>query len=63
VVYACIAKDTVKPCAIKVMQKKANQRSDVMREVEVLKKLSHPGILRMMEFLECDKDFVLVTEM
>ncbi len=62
-VYACTSKESDVPCAIKVMQKKMNKRTDVLREVDILKKLNHPGILRISEFLECDKDFVLVTEM
>lgn len=63
IVYACISKETEKPCAIKVMQKMVNKRADVMREADILKKITHPGVLRIFDFFECDKDYVLVTEM
>lgn len=50
-------------CAVKVMLKRGNKREDVLREVEVLKKLSHPAILKITDFHEFDKEFVLVTEL
>ncbi len=63
VVYKSESLDTKDPLAIKVMLKKANKKDDVMREVNILRKLSHPGILQMTDFMECEKDFVLVTEL
>lgn len=63
VVYSCKAMDTENPVAIKVMLKKGNKKDDVLREVGILKKISHPGILQMVDFIECQGDFVLVTEL
>lgn len=52
------------PLALKLMLKNGNKKDDVMREVEILKKISsHPGVLTFTEFLECDKEYVLVTEL
>ena len=50
-------------CAVKVMLKRGNKREDVLREVDVLKKLSHPAILKIDDFHEFDKEYVLVTEL
>lgn len=50
-------------CAVKVMLKRGNKREDVLREVEVLKKLDHPAILKITDFHEFDKEYVLVTEL
>lgn len=50
-------------CAVKVMLKRGNKREDVLREVEVLKKLDHPAILKIGDFHEFDKEYVLVTEL
>lgn len=50
-------------CAVKVMLKRGNKREDVLREVEVLKKLDHPAILKINDFHEFDKEYVLVTEL
>lgn len=50
-------------CAVKVMLKRGNKREDVLKEVDVLKKLSHPAILKIDDFHEFDKEYVLVTEL
>lgn len=62
-VYRSESLETKNPLAIKVMLKKGNKKDDVMKEVAILKKLTHPGILQMVEFMECEKDYVLVTEL
>ena len=62
-VYKSESLDTKEPLAIKVMLKKGNKKDDVMREVAILRKLNHPGVLQMTDFMECDKDYVLVTEL
>lgn len=63
VVYKSESLATKDPLAIKVMLKKGNKKDDVMREVAILRKLNHPGVLQMTDFMECDKDYVLVTEL
>ena len=62
-VYSCITKETHTPCAVKVMLKRNNKREDVMREVSILKKINHPGLLKIKDFMECDREYVLVTEL
>ena len=49
--------------AVKIMLKKGNKKDDVEREVSVLRKLNHPVVLRMMDFFEYSKEYVLVTEL
>ena len=63
VVYKCECLETKKPFALKVMLKKGNKKEDVMREVSILQKIDHPGILHMTEFMEFEKEYVLVTEL
>ncbi len=63
VVFSGSLKKSSEACAIKVMLKRGNKREDVLREVEVLKKLSHPAILKINDFHEFDKEYVLVTEL
>ena len=63
VVFSGSLKKSGDACAIKVMLKRGNKREDVLREVEVLKKLSHPAILKIDDFHEFDKEYVLVTEL
>lgn len=45
------------------MQKKGNKKVDVEREVDILKKLTHPAILSINDYIECDKEYVLITEL
>lgn len=54
---------TKEPLACKIMLKKGNKREDVLREVDILRKISHPGVLDMTDFMEFDKEYVLVTEL
>jgi len=64
IVYKCQNSASKQHLALKLMLKKGNKRDDVLREVEVLKKISsHPGVLSYNDFMECDKEFVLVTEL
>ncbi len=58
-----MALDTERPMALKIMLKKGNKKEDVMREVNILKKIRHPGVLAMTDFIEGEKEFVLVTEL
>lgn len=63
VVYHCTSTATNEPLAVKIMLKKGNKKEDVQREVSILKKLDHPGILQMTDFMDCEDVFVLVTEL
>ena len=63
VVYRCLCKKTKDPCAVKVMLKKGNKRADVEREAGVLRKLNHPSVLQVMDYFECDNEYVLVMEL
>jgi serine/threonine protein kinase len=64
VVFKCESKATKYPHALKLMLKKGNKKEDVMREVDVLKKIStHPGVLLINEFIECTAEYILVTEL
>lgn len=63
VVYQCKSLATREEMAMKLMLKKKNKAADVNREVAILKKLDHPGIVRMTDFMDCEDAFVLVTEL
>lgn len=64
VVFKCTSKATKKPLALKLMLKKGNKRDDVLREVDVLKKIStHPGVLMISDFMECTDEYILVSEL
>lgn len=45
------------------MLKKNNKKEDVMREIDILRKIDHPGVLKMTDFMECEKEYILVTEL
>ena len=45
------------------MTKKGNKKTDVYREVDILRKLKHSAILAMTDFLDSDNEYVLVTEL
>lgn len=63
-IRACIHKTTQKQRAVKVIRKstKSTKKADIMREIEVLKKLDHPNIVRLQQLYEDDKRFYIVTE-
>lgn len=61
--YKCKSLDTNEPLALKVMLKKGNKKEDVMREVGILKKIDHPGVLQITDFMECEGEYMLVTEL
>ncbi len=61
--FKCTNTVTRDPVAVKVMLKKGNKKPDVLREVDVLKKLKHSGILAMTDFMDCATEYVLVTEL
>ena len=63
VVYRCVSKKTKDPCAVKVMLKKGNKKADVEREVDVLRKLDHPTVMKVLDYFECPNEFVLSMEL
>lgn len=64
IVYKCESKAKKAPHALKLMLKKGNKKEDVLREVDILKKISaHPGVLIIDDFMECTSEFILVTEL
>lgn len=63
VVFKCTNSVTRDPVAVKVMLKKGNKKPDVYREVDILRKLKHSAILAMTDFLDCENEYVLVTEL
>ena len=64
VVFKCESKAPKQPLALKLMLKKGNKKEDVMREVDILKKISsHHGVLLFHDFIECTTEYILVTEL
>lgn len=63
VVFKCDEKRTSNVSAVKVMWPRQNKRSDVEREVAILKELRHPHLLEFRGFTEDDGAFILVTEL
>jgi serine/threonine protein kinase len=63
VVFKATSKKTKEEVAVKVMLKKGNKKDDVEREVQVLKKLTHPNILGFHDYEECGAEYVLVMEL
>lgn len=50
--------------AIKVMKKRKMDRESILREVDVLKKLSgHPGVVKLRDNFQTPKEYVLVMEL
>ena len=64
VVFKGTSKKTKQLYAVKIMLKKGNKKADVEKEVDVLRKLgqTHPAILAIDDYFECDKEYILVTE-
>ena len=65
-VYKARRKYTGRLVAIKMINKLGQSRADLQsfrREIDILKKVDHPNIMRMLEIFETDTDFCLVTEL
>ncbi len=63
-VYRALHKDTGKLRAIKMLYKKqmAN-KADIMTEIENLKKLDHPNVIKLYEYFETKSKLFLVQEL
>jgi len=65
-VVLCKERTTGGEAAVKVMAKKSLKKKDdiklLMREVELLKSLDHPNIMKIFEFFEDDNHFYVVGE-
>jgi len=46
----------------KILISECNPREDIIKEIEILKKLDHPNIVRVYEFSQNAKYFILLTE-
>ena len=61
----CVHRDTAAQRAVKVL-KKSNMDEDERRmlfnEINILKELDHPNIVKMFEFFEDDKRYYIVQE-
>ena len=65
-VYKARRKYTGRLVAIKMINKLGQSKEDLhsfRREIDILRKVDHPNIMRMLEIFETDTDFCLVTEL
>jgi len=59
-------KKTGDPYAVKIIEKKFVEQQDLMllaREIEIMKKVDHPNVLRLIEVFETDETIALVMEL
>jgi len=66
IVYAAARKNDGKEFAVKCIKKEMVEGEDIKllrREVQIMKKLDHPNILKLYEVYEDDKQFFLVMEL
>ena len=54
---------TSKPCALKIMKKSVVQDNNLVREVEIMKQLTHPNIITLQDIYETDSELILVLEL
>jgi len=65
-VYKARRKYTGRLVAIKLINKLGQSKDDLLsfkREIEILKKVNHPHVMRMLNIFETDTDFCLVSEL
>ena len=48
--------------SVKVVNKKTNSNRRLLYEIEMLKHLDHPNIIRLHEVFDCETSTILVTE-
>jgi calcium-dependent protein kinase len=64
-VRMCIHRDTGAQRAVKVLRKSnmdEDEKKMLFNEINILKELDHPNIVKMFEFFEDDKRYYLVQE-
>ena len=65
-VRKCLHKETKALRAVKIINKRYisdEEREKLLNEIDILKKLDHPNILKLYEFFQDQKRYFLVTEL
>ena len=65
-VYKARRKYTGRLVAIKMINKSGQSKDDLesfRREIDLLRKVSHPNVMRMLNVFEIDTDFCVVSEL
>lgn len=65
IVYCCMNKSTQEFCALKLIDKhKCRDRDDMIyNEVKILKRLSHPNVVKLIEEFDYSKELYLILEL
>ena len=64
-VYSCYHKETTNVRAVKILMRSAIEEDDLerfLREINILKMMDHPNIVRLFEVFQDNKRYYLVTE-
>ena len=64
-VRKCLHKETKALRAVKIINKKClaeDEKQKLLNEIDILKQLDHPNILKLYEFFQDQKRYFLVTE-
>ena len=64
-VRKCLHKETKALRAVKILNKKCLPKEEIeklVNEIDILKQLDHPNILKLYEFFQDQKRYFLVTE-
>ena len=64
-VRKCLNKDTKSLRAVKIINKKyleEDEKAKLLSEINILKQMDHPNILKLYEFFQDHKRYFLVTE-
>jgi len=65
-VRKCLNKDTKSLRAVKIINKKyleEDEKAKLLSEINILKQMDHPNILKLYEFFQDHKRYFLVTEL
>jgi calcium-dependent protein kinase len=65
-VFKLLKKDGETVRAMKIINKKKipfNEKESFLREIQILKRLDHPNVLKLYEFLEDESSYYLITEL
>lgn len=63
VVHKCIEKSTNRLWAAKIIKCKEKKKDEFRNEIEIMKNLTHPKVLRLWDAYESPTGFVIVTEL